>query len=238
MATSGSTDLTTTRNTLISGALRIVGAIAQGETPTADQITEAAEALNYLVKALQADGMPLWAIKEYSIPLSASTASYRIGLTQTVNTAKPLKIISAYRQDTTNDIDVPMVKLTRDEYNLLGNKTSEGEPIQFYYDPQRTYGDLYLFPVPNSTAAANSTVRIVYQRPFEDFDASTDEPDFPQEWFDALKFLLADRLAPEYGIPIQDRQDIRSRAKQLREEALGFGSEEGSIFFSPDRRDY
>jgi hypothetical protein len=238
MATSGSTDLSTDRNTIIRGALRIVGGIAQGETPTTDQYTEAAEALNFLVKALEADGMPLWAMKEYSVPLTVSTASYRIGLSQTVNTPKPLRVISAYRRDSTSNIDVPMVKLTRDEYNLLGNKTSEGTPSQFYYDPQRTYGDLFLFPVPDSSSATNSVVRIVYQRPFEDFDASTDEPDFPQEWFDALKFLLADRLAPEYGVGIQERQDIRSRAKQLKEEALSFGSEEGSIYFAYDHRSY
>ena len=234
MATSGSTNYSTNRDSIITGALRIIGAVAQGETPTATQISEAAEALNYMVKAWHADGMPLWAIKEYSIDLVASTASYRIGESQTVNTPKPLRIIDAYYHDTTSNIDIPMTLLTHKEYNRLGNKTTTGEPIQFYYDVQRTYGDLYLFPVPDTTAASN-TVRIVYQRPYEDFDQASDEPDFPQEWFDALKFGLADRLCPEYGVPIVDRNDIRSRAKQLKEEALGFGTEEGSIHFQASR---
>lgn len=238
MATSGSTNFATSRNELISGALRLCGAIAQGETPSATLISESAEALNMLVKALQADGMPLWAIKQYSISLSASTASYRIGVGQTVNTPKPLKITQAFLRNTSSGIDIPMTQLTRFDYNFLGNKTSQGNPIQYFYDPQNSYGDLYLFPVPNTSAASDYTVQIVYQRPFEDFDASSDEPDFPQEWYDALKHLLADRLAPEHGLSLQERQDLKSRAKELKMDALGFGTEEGSIHWQADLRNW
>ena len=64
MATSNSTNFATSRDNLISGALRIAGAIAQGETPSATLVSETAEALNMIVKAKQADGMPLWGLSE------------------------------------------------------------------------------------------------------------------------------------------------------------------------------
>ncbi len=235
MSTSGSTNFSVTRNDLISGALRIVGAISQGETPTASQISEAASALNFLAKAWQADGMPLWATNQYTITMTATNV-FRIGTGQTINTPKPLKIIQAFLRDTSTNVDIPMRIITRDEYNRLGNKSSTGQPIQIYYDVQNTYGDLYVFPTPDSTSVSNKRIIIVYQRPFEDFDASTDEPDFPQEWFDALKHGLADRLAPEYGVSIVDRNDIARRAQTLKAEALSFGTEEGSLFFGVDRR--
>lgn len=239
MATSGSTNFSTTRNEIIDGALRILGVTAQGETPNATQYTEAATALNMLVKAWEADGMPLWAIKEYSLTMTTSVASYRIGEGQTINTPKPLKIIQAYFHNDASNIDIPMMLLTRNEYNTLGNKEATGQPIQFMYDPQRGYGDLKLYPVPDSTATASGNyIRLVYQRPFEDFDASTDEPDFPQEWFHALKFGLADALAPEYGVPMQHRGDVTRRAKEAKLEALSFGTEEGSFFFQADKRDW
>lgn len=238
MSTSNSTNFSTDRNTLIAGALRLAGAISQGETPNATLISESSEALNMLVKALQADGMPLWAIKESTIPLTLSTATYRIGLSQTVNIPKPLKIIQAFLRNTSSDIDIPMTQLTKYDYNLLGNKTTQGTPIQFSYDPQRTYGDLSVFPTPDSSAVTNNEIHIIYQRPFEDFDASTDEPDFPQEWYDAIKHLLADRLAPEHGLPLQERQDLTRRAEKLKLEALGFGTEEGSIHWQADMRNW
>jgi hypothetical protein len=80
------------------------------------------------------------------------------------------------------------------------------------------------------------SIIIVYQRPFEDFDAAIDEPDFPQEWFDALKYGLATRLAPEYGVPATERQLLTAEMTRIKQEALSMGMEEGSIFFQPDWR--
>ncbi len=235
MATSGSTNFSTTRDQLIAGALRVAGAISQGETPNATLVSETAEALNMLVKAMQADGMPLWALKKYEITLTA-TADYTIGVSATVNTPKPLKVIQAYLHNTSSNVDTPIRVINKQEYEMLGNKTSTGLPNQLYYEPLITTGVMHVFPVPDSTVASAYTIKIIYQRPFEDFDAASDEPDFPQEYYDCLKFGLADRIAPEHGLSIQERADISRRAKELRLEALSFGTEEGSIFFAPEMR--
>ncbi len=236
MPTSGSTDFSVTRDDIIKRALRLIGALAQGETPTSDQTTEAALALNGLVKAWQVDGMPLWAVKTYAITLTDSVGTYRIGVGQTVNTPKPLKVLQAFNHDTNSDVDIPMRILTHKEYNMLGNKTSEGNPIHCWYDPQNSYGDLHLFPVPDTIAATNNTINIVYQRPFEDFDSSTDTPDFPQEWYDALAYGLACRLAPEYGLPSTARKQLWQEMTLIKQDALNFGLEEGSLYFQTDKR--
>jgi hypothetical protein len=233
MTTSSSTNFATNRDSLISGALRLAGALSLGETPTADQVTEANETLNMLVKALQVDGMPLWAIKETTIPLSTNVSSISIGLNQSVNTPKPLKILQAYVHDINSNVDIPMRIITRDLYNRLGNKTTNGSPVQLYYDVQREYGTIFIFPVPSSLESSTKNIKIVYQRPFEDFDSSTDEPDFPQEWFEAVKYGLATRLAGEYGIPLEDRKQLLQEYILIKNEALGFGTEEGSFYIVP-----
>ena len=238
MATSSSTNFTVTRDQIIAGALRLCGAVALGETPTANQVTEASEALNMLVKAWNADGMALWAIKKYDLPLTLSANSYTIGVGQTVNIPKPLKVIQAILHDTSSNVDIPMRILTRDEYNRLGNKTTTGQPIQIYYDPQRDYGTLYTFPAADATSVSRKQIQFTYMRPFEDFDASTDEPDFPQEWFEALKYGLASRLAGEYGISLDDRKQLMQEAILIKNEALSFGTEEGSFYFTADKRNY
>lgn len=238
MTTSGSTTFNVTRDQLIAGSLRMIGAIAQGETPTANQISEAAEALNMMVKAWEADGMPLWGITEYAITPVAGTTKYQIGSGKAVNTPKPLKVIQAWNRDNTSKVDIPMRILTKQEYNVLGNKTTSGNPIQIYYQPMLDYGELYMFPTPDATTAANNKVYITYQRSFEDFVATGDNPDFPQEWLDALKYGLAARLAAEYGLTTEQRMLIHKEAKEMKDLALSFGTEEGSFYFQVDRRSY
>jgi len=58
MTTSASSDFDLTRNELITAALRKVGAVGQGESPTADMISEGSEALNIITKNLE--GFRLW----------------------------------------------------------------------------------------------------------------------------------------------------------------------------------
>ena len=238
MTTSGVTTFNVTRDQLITGALRMIGAVAQGETPTSTQITEAAEALNMMVKAYEADGMPLWGIETYGIPLVSGQSTYTIGTGQEINIPKPLKVIQAWNKVLTSGVDIPMRILTKQEYNILGNKTTGGNPIQVYYQPKLAYGELHVFPVPTNVEEAQNEVYIVYQRPFEDFVTSGDNPDFPQEWLDALKYGLAARLAPEYGIPSDQRMILIREAKEIKEQALSFGTEEGSLYFQYDRRGY
>lgn len=238
MSTSGSTNFSTSRDQLISGALRMAGAIAQGDTPSATLVSEAAEALNMFVKAKQADGMPLWAVKKYAVTLTASIADYTIGVSATVDTPKPLKIIQAYLSYTSTGVDVPVRIITRQEYEMLGNKTASGYPNQVFYEPLLHTGVLHVYPVPDATVVAACTLKIIYQRPFEDFDVSADEPDFPQEYYHAIKLNLADILAPEHGLSIQERQDLSRRAQTAWAEALGFGTEEGSMYLMADIRNY
>lgn len=236
MATSGSTDFSVSRDDIIKRALRIIGVLAQGETPTTNQTTEAAVALNGLVKAWEADGMPLWAIKSFNVPLTTGVSTYQIGLGKTVNTPKPLKVIQAFNHNVSSNVDVPIRIITRQEYNILGNKTSTGNPIQVYYEPLNEYGILHVFPVPSTVEQTANTIVIHYQRPFEDFDAANDTPDFPQEWYDAITYGLATRLAPEYGLDSTSRKTLWQEMSVIKQEALNFGLEEGSLYFGRENR--
>lgn len=236
MTTSNSTDFTVSRDDIIKRALRLCGVLAQGESPTTDQTSEANVALNSMIKAYMADGMPLWAIKQYSVSLTSGVNAYNIGVGQAVNTPKPLKVFQAFNHVATSNIDIPMRILSRQEYNMLGNKTTTGTPIQIFYEPLTDYGVLHVFPTPDSNAQTNNTITIVYQRPFEDFDASVDTPDFPQEWYDAITYGLAARLAGEYQISSEVRKMLLQEAAIIKQDALSFGLEEASLYFQRDNR--
>jgi hypothetical protein len=235
MATSGSANFSTTRNEIIKAALLNVGGIGRGETPDSDQFTDSAYLLNMIVKTLHADGMPLWAMKQTSFALTATT-TYTIGAGATVNTARPLKIVSAFTRVTDDNFDQPVEVITRQEYDNLSNKQSEGVPIKLFYDPRgaaNANGVINIWPKPDTTSISDRTLYITYQRPAEDFDASTDEPDFPQEWYMVLVWMLSWALCPSYGIPLEERKVMLMEAEKLHRQALLFDMEEGSMYVEP-----
>ena len=232
MTTSNSYDFSVNRDQLIKGALRLAGVIAQGETPTASQYNDAAESLNLMIKAWEADGMPIWALTTMTITPIAGQTSY------TLSSPKPLKAIQAWNRNSASKVDIPMRIITRQEYNMLGNKSTTGNPIQLYFEPNRDSSNVYMFPTPDSTAASNVVIYLVVQRPYQDFDASTDTPDFPQEWYEAIKYGLATRLAGEYNIDIETRKMLQQEAQLIKLQAMSFGNEEGSLYFQRDFRSW
>ena len=230
MSTSGVSTWSLTRDSIINAALRKLGVLAEGDTANTNQITTGTEALNSLMKALMAKGMPLWNINEYTFSTVANTSTYNIGTGQTLNTPMPMKMLQAYRIDTTGGAQVPMEIKAHYDYNLLPVNATASIPVQLYYQPLSTYGVIKLWPAPSSTT---TTVTITYQRPVEDMVSTSDNMDFPAYWTDAIIYSLAWRLAPEYGVPLQDRTSISKEALLFVEEALSFGSEEASIFVMP-----
>jgi len=232
-------DYSQTRDNIIKRALRLLGVIAQGENPTTVQTDEAAIALNGLVKAWQADGMPLWAIKTKGIPLKKGKNLYVLGESQVapdITMTKPLKVLQAWHYNAASNVNVPLRIVTQQEYNMLGNKEMPGSPVQIWYQPLKDTGELHVYLTPDSYTETNLMLYFVYQSIFADFDASTDVPDFPQEWYDAITYGLATRLAPEYGVPAGDRKTLWQEMTIIKQEALNFGLEEGSIYFGVDRK--
>jgi hypothetical protein len=61
-------------------------------------------------------------------------------------------------------------------------------------------------------------------------------PDFPSEWFNCLKFGLADQLAMEYGVVAPVRAELAQRAAKLEEMMMDWSQEEASTMFAPEFR--
>jgi hypothetical protein len=216
------------------------------QTPTTTQYTRACKALNFMLTAWQADGLQLWARKETSFALTQGNIDYSIGSGATINVYRPLKIYQAWRRDATNDIDVPLELVSEKDYANYANKLTEGTPIALYYSPRyesnsvqegaTAAGLIKIYQPADSWHATNTTVFIKYQRPFTDFEVTTDTLDFPQEWNEAIKYGLAVRLAPIYGIPMLEYDRLKAMAKEVKEEVMGFDTEWESLKLQPKTR--
>lgn len=228
MTTSGSSDFSTSRDNIIKDALLELKALRTGESPTTDETTDCARALNMMVKHWQIY-TNLWPTKDVQHTLTPGTESYTVGTGLNVNTARPLRLLSCRREDSSgNEVEIDVV--SREEYKSLPTKNTQQPANMVYYDPQLANGVLYVWP---TGTTGNILLNLTFQRPLEDFDATSDTPDFPQEWYLALVKNLAVVLYPQFKSSI-DFAILKSEAANLLAELRGWDQEQVSVFFGPE----
>ncbi len=314
MTTSGSLDFNQNRDSIINRAFRILGILAQGETASAEMVSDAAIALNAMIKAWEADAIHLWKYKEGRLFFVEGQAKYSLGSTgnnaasthiktelstaavatdltievdsivgisdgdnigivlddntiqwTTVNGTpagttitlsaaiigdaavdnnvyiytniieRPLRIKNVRRR-TSDDNDVPISIIAREEYFDLPNKSITGNPTQIYYNPTLGNGTIYIWPTPSTVSEA---LDFTFESSIEDFDSIVNTPDFPQEWLAALAFNLASDILTEYGIvdPATISR-IDTKAAYYLDKVLTWDVEPNSIFIQPDDMKY
>ena len=244
-----SSTFTVTRDEIITIALRKLGVLEIGSSPDAATISNASMSLNLLIKQFSTDGLKLWKISEIIIPLTNNQTSYTLGgasstlmydsLNPTVAiTDKPLKVIQGFyrNKQVTPYIDIPVMALSKQEYNVLGSKFSTGTANTIFYDPRKLNGVLYVYLTPDLNAQTNLELHIVAQMPLDDLTSALGVPDFPNEWMNCLMWNLADQLSLEYGVPMNARQEIAQRASTYKSLLSDWDVESSRTFFSPDCR--
>lgn len=235
MATSNSTNYTQTRDQIISDALQLLGVIGANDTAAANDVTFCSSMLNKMIKAWQAQGINVWKEAEGTIAIVADQSTYTLNSTNYPTIGRPFKILNCRYQYSTG-LERLMRPMGRTEFMSLPTKTtSEGASTCYFYTPQLSDGLLYVWPVPQDST---DSLAISYIKVIEDFDASSDNPDFPQEWLDCLTYNLAARVAPAYGISLSKvNPDLAATAQGLLAEMQAWDVTDGSIRITPNYRD-
>lgn len=228
MSTSGSTSWELTRDGIISAALRKIGVLRQGGTANSDMLSTGQTALNGVIARFNTLGMPLWKRYEDSVTLVASTSTYT--LTNTI------KLPAVYLRNTNSSVQYEIEQ--KSEYDIDRMPYSAtGIPTCWSFTPNISEGGtLRIWPTPDSSTASNYTLRVIKQQEMETFTAAAETPDLPPYWTDAIIYALAVALAPEYGIPLNDRVSLRQEAKEYLDQAKGYSDEDGSFFIQPYTR--
>lgn len=135
---------------------------------------------------------------------------------------RPLRILNAQSAWSITDAEIPLETFSRQEYFDQPDKTTQGQTSNYYYSPQLTAGELYVWP----TAQSNLNVlRMTYIDPIQTMITNIDAPQFPDEWQECLAYMLAVRLMDEYGLP-QDRQAaLKLKADEMFSENLAFDND-------------
>lgn len=235
MATSNVTVWTQTRDELITSALRKLTVIPEGAVASATQLSDAIPSLNGLLSSLQTMGLPLWKRETRTVSFVSGQRDYTLGIGQAINTAYPLKVLQAtVEYSSGSSIDMELLS----DYNFkLLPSDSTGLPVKGRYHPKNDVGVFSVWPIPDASAASTASLELTYQKPFDIFTSGTETLDFPREWYNPIVYGLADLLSDDYGLPLEDRRQIGQKAMKWLAAALEGSTEEGSIFFYPDRRE-
>lgn len=157
--------------------------------------------------------------------LTGSASSGNKVFAYTTAIKRPLQILSARRLQ--DNVEIQLWPWARSEYFNQPNKDTSSTVTQYYYDPQLTTGKLYVWPRPDTV---DQMLNFTYKRTIEDFDLGSNDPDFPQEWLEALGYNLAIRIAPQFGKTLVP--EIATMALVLKDMVEGFSVEEVSVHFS------
>lgn len=230
MSVSTTTDFNLTASQIVEKAFHILGKASEGEALTARMASDGLSSLNLLIKTMGAQ-THLWTTEDGVLTtMVAGQAAY------TLNSPKPMRILAVRR--VLNGITTPMNEMARQDYFDQPNKTtSPSTPVSFYYDPQTTFGTLYLWPAPNSTILPDTTLEMTYLRRMADMDVSNNDLDMPQEWLQAICWALASDLETEY--PVNDPRlanKIDQKAAMLVAQLRSWDQEPASLFLQPDNR--
>lgn len=180
-----------TTQQIINRSLRLIGVLASGETPSADESADALTALNAMLDAWRTESLMVYALRDETLTITGAS-SYTIGSGGALNTVRPVKIESAYLR--LSGIDYPLHIAQANQWNLIADKsTTSSIPDWLYYETAFPLGKLWLYPIPDSGVLHLST-----WVPFSAF-ALADSVILPPGYEEAITYQLAMRIAPEYG---------------------------------------
>lgn len=230
MTVSAITSVTFTMNEIIEEAFDVIGVGAEGETLSADMYRRGRNSLR-LMNMTWNTYENLWRKERDSLAMVAGQAAYVI-------TPKPMRVTSARRKLTLGGYETPMTEWSRQTYLDQPNKdSSPSTPVNYYYDPQRDVGTVYLWPAPQAAVAAANTIELDLLRPMFIVDLSNQSLDMPVEWQETVIYNLAKRLKLKY--PVNDPRlsaEIDDMADMLFAQLKGFDNEEVSIYLQPEAR--
>ena len=202
------------------------------ELRTAYDLRTARRSLNLLLAEWANRGLNQWTIQEKTIAMVEGTTSYNVD--SSVSTAA-IDVLDAFVRQAVNseNSDIQMTRLSRSEYSAIPNKSTQGQPLQFFVDKQIS-PTISVYPTPDETS--KYTIHLNVLTRMDDVDAATNTLQMPFRFYPCLAAGLA------YYISIKKNPERTGLLKQIYEEefqrALDADEDRASLRITPDISNY
>jgi hypothetical protein len=205
--------MTTSAGDQINGAMRLIGMLAEGETPSAAASQDALSAMNQMIDSWNTERLSVFSTQDQVFTWPASTLSRTLGPTGNFVGNRPVLLEdSTYFRDAATNVSYGIKIINQQQYNGIAVKTVTSTYPQVMW-VNMTYPDIemYVYPVP--------------LRPLEWHFVSIEELtqpavlattlSFPPGYLRAFKYNLACEIAAEFGVePSPQVQRIAMTSKR------------------------
>jgi hypothetical protein len=190
--------MTTTAGNQINGALRLLGVLAEGETPSAETSQDALAALNQMIDSWNTERLAVFSTQDQVFNWTPGLRSQTLGPTGDFVGNRPVLLDDAtYFRDPQTNVSYGIKFINQQQYNGIAVKTVTSTYPQVIFT-NMTYPDIemYIYPVPLRLLEWHFISVEELTQPANLATPLT----FPPGYLRAFRYNLACEIAPEFGV--------------------------------------
>ena len=190
--------MATTAGDQINGALRLLGILAEGETPSAATSQDALVALNQMIDSWNTERLAVYSTQDQVFSWPRNVLSRTLGPTGDFVGNRPILFDdSSYFRDPSSGISFGIKFINQQQYNGIAVKTVTSTYPQVIW-VNMTYPDVEMYVYPKPTKVLEWHFVSVEELTKPATLATTLH--FPPGYLRAFKYNLACEIAPEFGV--------------------------------------
>jgi hypothetical protein len=187
-----------TAGELINGALRLIGMLAEGESPSPETSQDALTAFDQMVDSWNTERLSVFSTQDQVFTWPSSTISRTLGPTGNFVGQRPIKLDdSTYFRDPLNNVSYGLKLINQQQYNGIAVKTVTSTYPQIMW-VNMTYPDIemYVYPVP----LRDLEFHFISVEPLTQPATLATNLTFPPGYLRCFRYNLACEIAAEAGV--------------------------------------
>jgi len=157
-----------------------------------------------------------------TLPSQSSLGNYVYSYTLGALADRPQRVLYVHKTNTSAQ-DVYMENLSRQVYDQLPNKTQQGIPVQWHYEPTIPNGTLLIWPTSQGLQGFDYLSCICVGK-IQDIGVTGNNPYFPIEWCNYLIWRLSWSMSYESGADFAERDRLKTISDEYLQKLLDYTS--------------
>jgi hypothetical protein len=190
--------MATTAGDQINAALRLIGMLAEGETPSADTSNDALNALNQMIDSWNTERLSVFSTQDQVFTWTPNQIHRTLGPTGNFVGNRPILVDDAtYFKDPTNGISFGIKIINQQQYDGIAVKTvTSTYPQVMWINMDYPNIDMYVYPVPTKALEWHFISVTELDQPATLATTLA----FPPGYLRCFKYNLACEIANEFGV--------------------------------------